>query len=360
MSTQHADSLEKERAELTCQQQKIRELQSEIESMSTQLAKSREKIQKVEQERDAEMTRQWKEMLDQQSEFERMSSQLAKSLGRIQKLEQERDVMEMARNSEQMRRLEVEERLRARQAESTTLQKDLLHAQGRCSELEAELQRTKANEQAREDAEIASRNAAREEGRDDMLTEVIQLMNSKRENDRRAKQAEKDKLEKERAEKIRKAERELGAELERSRCMTRDEKYRKARIWSDALAFDRFETILLVEEFNKIKFCDSKPLTFEALPWPVLARPWTYASNHITADQVRAFFRTTATTSAKSATYPVPAEYRKHLLKQGLLAFHGDKMVARISTVENEALRQQILEAANIVTQTLNELMQRT
>jgi hypothetical protein len=33
-------------------------------------------------------------------------------------------------------------------------------------------------------------------------------------------------------------------------------------------------------------------------------------------------------------------------------------MVVRISTVEDEALRQQILEAAHIVTQTLNEVMQ--
>ncbi|KAJ7466523.1 hypothetical protein FB451DRAFT_1178672 [Mycena latifolia] len=336
---------------------RLRARQAEDVILQNDLAKCRETIRKVEQERDPDLARHRQEILDQQSEIEHMSGQLGESLARIEEVKQERHVMEMARNSEQMRRLELEERFRARQAEAVVLQKDLEQARGRCSELEAELQRTKANEQAQKDEEIANRNAAREEGRDDMLTEMIQLLNSKRANDRRAKQAEKDRVEKERAEKMRKTERELGEELERSRCMNRDEKYRNARIWTDALAFDRFETILLVEEFTKIKFCDSKPLTFEALPWPVLARPGTYAANHITADHIRAFFRTPVATSANSATHPIPAEYRKHFVKQGLLAFHGDKMVARISTVEDDALRQQILEAANIVTQTLNEIV---
>ncbi|KAJ7833594.1 hypothetical protein B0H14DRAFT_3710431 [Mycena olivaceomarginata] len=345
--------------ELYAELNRDRELQSEVEQTFTELAKSLEEHKKAEEDRDAELARHRQEILDQQSEIERMSSQLAKSLSGVEKAEQERDIMEMARNSEQMRRVELEERFRARQAEAVVLQEDLKQARERCSELEAELQRSKANDQARKDEEIANRNAAREEGRDDMLTEMIQLLSSKRENDRRAKQAEKDRVEKDRAEKMRKAERELGEELERSRCRKRDEKYRNARIWTDALAFDRFETILLVEEFTKIKFCDSKPLTFEALPWPVLARPGTYAAIHITADHVRAFFRTPVATLATSAIHPIPAEYRKHLVKQGLLAFHGDKMVARISTVEDEALRQQISEAANIVTQTLNEIMQR-
>ncbi|KAJ7896535.1 hypothetical protein B0H13DRAFT_2338383 [Mycena leptocephala] len=345
-------------AELYAELNRDRELQSEAEQMFAALAETIEDMKKVEQERNAELARHRQEILDQKCEIERMSSELAKGLDGIGKVEKERDVMEMARNSEQMRRLELEERLRARQAEALTLQKDLEQARERCSELEAEVQRTKEDEQARQDAEDANRNAAREEGRDNMLAEMIQLLTSRRENDRRTKQAEKDRVEKEKAEKMRKAERKLGEELERSRCMKRDEKYRNARIWTDALALDRFETILLVEEFTKIKFCDSKPLTFEALPWPVLARPGTYAANHITADHVRAFFKTPVATLANSATRPIPAEHRKHLVKQGLLAFHGDKMVVRISTVEDEPLRQQILEAAHIVTQTLNEVMQ--
>jgi hypothetical protein len=39
--------------------------------------------------------------------------------------------------------------------------------------------------------------------------------------------------------------------------MKRDEKYRNTRIWMNMLAFDQFETILLLEEFTKIKFGDS-------------------------------------------------------------------------------------------------------
>ncbi|KAJ7686161.1 hypothetical protein B0H14DRAFT_3176932 [Mycena olivaceomarginata] len=340
-------------------EEQLRERQTGVGILQDDLAKCRETIQRVEQERESDLARHQQEIHDVRSRVERMSSQLMEHFGKIEEVEKERLVMEMARNAEQMRRLELEERFRARQAEAVALQRDLEQARGRCSELEAELKRTKVNDEARKDEEISSRNAAREEGRDDMLTEIIQLLNSKRENDQRAKQAEKDRVEKERAEKMRKAERELAEELERSRCQKRDEKYKNARIWTDALAFDRFETILVVEEFTKIKFCASKPLTFEALPWPVLARPGTYAANDITADHVRAFFRTPVATSAKSATHPIPAEYRKYLVKQGLLAFHGDKMVARISTVEDEALCQQILEAANIITQTLNEIMPR-
>ncbi|KAF7326743.1 hypothetical protein MVEN_02593300 [Mycena venus] len=340
-------------------EEQLRERQTGVGILQDDLAKCRETIQRVEQERESDLARHQQEIRDIGSRVESMSSELKEHLGKIEKAEKERLVMEMARNAEQIRRLELEERFRARQAEAVALQRDLEQARGRCNELEAELKRTKVNDEARKDEEISNRNAAREEGRDDMLTEIIQLLNSKRENHQRAKQAEKDRVEKERAEKMRKAERELAEELERSRCQKRDGKYKNARTWTDALAFDRFETILVVEEFTKIKFCASKPLTFEALPWPVLARPGTYAANDITADHVRAFFRTPVATSAKSATHPIPAEYRKYLVKQGLLAFHGDKMVARILTVEDEALCQQILEAANIITQTLNEIMPR-
>ncbi|KAJ7845688.1 hypothetical protein B0H13DRAFT_1908228, partial [Mycena leptocephala] len=52
------------------------------------------------------------------NEFERTSSHLAKNLGGIEKVEQERDVMEMARTSEQIRRHELDELLRAQQAET--------------------------------------------------------------------------------------------------------------------------------------------------------------------------------------------------------------------------------------------------
>ncbi|KAJ7828034.1 hypothetical protein B0H14DRAFT_3873413 [Mycena olivaceomarginata] len=315
-------------------------------------------------ERDTELSLQRRDIRDLKSEVEHMSSELAKSVDHISKAERERDVMEQARNSEQMRRAEITEQLKARQTEVLVLQTDLRQMQAHCRELDTEVQRARANEQAGRDTEIISKNAAREEGRDVMLTEIIQLLNSKRENERRVREAEMERVEKEKADKIRreaeaerKAEREQGTQRERSRCVQRDQKYTSAR-WTAALAFERFETILIAEEFSKFKFSDSTPLTFEALPWPVLSKPWTYTAQHITGDHVRAFFKAPTATAARSEAYPAPGTYRKYLLKQALLAFHGDKMVTRISTVDDEALRQQILTAANTVTQILNELLQ--
>ncbi|KAJ7658182.1 hypothetical protein DFH06DRAFT_1407810 [Mycena polygramma] len=371
---------------------------SHITGLQVELACGRRNIQDLRcavERADADLARQRRDARDL---LERMSTQLDESLDDIQKVEQDRDVMIKARNSEQMRRIEVEERLKSQYAEAMALRNDLGQTRGRCSvleadmcrmrrklqtqeqveedlkqarrrcgELELELQRVKMAEEARAKADMAARNAGREEGRDGMLTEMIQLLHSKRESERRARQAELDRLKEERTDRInretmakRKAERAHGVERERARCMKRDEKYRHLGPWTPILAFARFETILLIEEFTKFKFSDSTPLTFEAIPWPVLTKPWTdaYSTSTITAENVRQFFRATALTTARSASHPIPADYRKHLLKQGLLAFHGDKMVPRSSTVEDETLRQQILEAANIVTQTLNELMQ--
>ncbi|KAJ7731816.1 hypothetical protein DFH07DRAFT_846986 [Mycena maculata] len=196
-----------------------------------------------------------------------------------------------------------------------------------------------------------------------MLAELMKLLSTKREEERSAREAEKSKAERDRAEKARReaeekreAERKLGVERERTRCLKRDEKYTNSKTWTTELAFERFKAILLAEEFAKFAFSDSAPLTFEALPWPMIAKPGTYNVDDISPDKVRAFFASTACVNAKTDAYPSPSEYRKYLLKQSLLAFHEDKMVRRISTVGDPSLRQRISDAAKTVTQTLNEL----
>ncbi|KAJ7611340.1 hypothetical protein FB45DRAFT_1120128 [Roridomyces roridus] len=159
----------------------------------------------------------------------------------------------------------------------------------------------------------------------------------------------------------RRAERARGAERERVRCQKRDaELTDKYRFWTAAVAFERFQRILVEEEFNKIKFSDSVPLIFEALPWPTIALPGGYHAADITAQSVRNFFASHAVISAVSAAYPLSRDYRKYIIKQGLLAFHEDKMFARLATVGEDELRQEIADAAKIVTQTLNDLMSET
>ncbi|KAJ7104901.1 hypothetical protein C8R44DRAFT_886925 [Mycena epipterygia] len=312
------------------------------------------------------LARERQETIALRSEVERLSDQLTKSVENNQKLAQESEVVKKTRNAEQMRRVEMEDRLKAKEGDALSLKADLQQAQSRCQILEAVVQRSRIDEEVRRNAEISAMSAGREEGRDGMLTELIRLLTSKREDERRAREAEAERVDRERAEKIRheaeakrKTEQQRGAERERSRCLKRDEKYTSSRLWTAALAFERFETILLAEEFAKFKFSDSTPLTCEALPWPIFTKPWTYNVNDINADKVRAFFKSPVLMTAKSPAYPVPSEYRKYLLKQSLLAFHGDKMVHRISTVVDDNLRQQISDAAHLVTQTLNELMQR-
>ncbi|KAJ7152344.1 hypothetical protein C8R46DRAFT_1302595 [Mycena filopes] len=280
---------------------------------------------------------------------DRLSTQLSTSAEHNEKLTRERDILEKTRNAEQMRRVEMQERLKATELKALKAQEDLRQSREHLLHLEAQLERARQDLQAQKHelqahqaAEVARSNAAREDGQEAMLTEVMQFLSSRRENARRARQAEEDRINAEKEEKVRrereaarKAERQLGAERERLRCLKRDEKYRNAVQWTDTLALEHFEKVLIIDEFTKFKFSDSAPLSFEALPWPVLNRPGTYGTNHITAPGVRAFFTARVMLIASSEAYPVPGDYRKYLVKQGLLAFHGDKMVSRISTVDN-------------------------
>ncbi|KAJ6551257.1 MIF4G domain-containing protein [Mycena capillaripes] len=350
---------------LACQRHETNALRSEVERVSEEMAKIAENNEQLTQENELIKKMRNSEQMRRVEMEDRLRAKQEEARD-IQKLAQENEVLKKARNAEEMRRVETEDRLRVKQEEALTLKNDLQQVHNRCQTLQAEVQRCRIDEELRRSAEISTRNAGREEGRDGMLTDLIRLLSAKRADERKAREAEKERANNAHAEKTRreaeakrKTEQHRGAERERSRCLKRDEKYTGSRPWTAALAFERFETILLVEEFAKFKFSDSAPLTFEALPWPILTKPWTYNVNDIGADKVRAFFKSAALMNAKSTMYPIPSEHRKYLLKQSLLAFHGDKMVHRISTVGDENLRQQISNAAHIVTQTLNELMQR-
>ncbi|KAJ7268567.1 hypothetical protein C8J57DRAFT_1067132 [Mycena rebaudengoi] len=271
-----------------------------------------------------------------------------------------------------MRRIEAEDRLRSeraqREQEVRAAEVVLRSSESRCRTLEEDLENHKRAERTRLEQENSNKKACRDEGRDEMMLEVMRLLSLKREEERKARQTEKDQLAKEFSEKImheaeakRKAEQKLGAERERSRCLKRDQKYMGAFHWTPQLAFERFEEILVVEEFSKCKFSDSTPLIFEALPWPTLDKPWAAAGmRDITSAKVHAFFASSPMVRVTCTAYPTPGEYKKYLIKQGLLVFHGDKIVNRMSTVADATLKERILAAANIVTQTLNDLMQRS
>ncbi|KAJ7612705.1 hypothetical protein FB45DRAFT_1117263 [Roridomyces roridus] len=299
------------------------------------------------------------------SEVNQLSQQLAQNIKQGEESAHGRDLAEKMCNSEQIRRIEAESRLRKTEG-------DLEKAEARLKSLEERLvaaeQRSRMMEAQLRTGEGAMKKRAREEGRDEMLVEITQLLSSKRQEERRAREAEKERVEREandarkREEEIkRRAERARGAERERVRCQKRDaELTDKYRFWTAAVAFERFQRILVEEEFNKIKFSDSVPLIFEALPWPTIALPGGYHAADITAQSVRNFFASHAVISAVSAAYPLSRDYRKYIIKQGLLAFHEDKMFARLATVGEDELRQEIADAAKIVTQTLNDLMSET
>ncbi|KAJ7613555.1 hypothetical protein FB45DRAFT_1065106 [Roridomyces roridus] len=279
------------------------------------------------------------------------ATELTKSRAEREELAHARDLAEKMCNSEKMRRMEADVSLRISQEDVKRLQQELEETRQRSQRLEEELRVLRSNEERRTDAEAEMKDTARDDGRQAMLAEMMKLLTSKREEERRereGKRADRESAQRREQEAKRRAERLKGAAQERERCLKRDEGYINAIFWTAELAFRRFEQILLHEEFAKIKFADGNPLIFQAIPWPTVSKPGTYGAVDVTEQSVRRFF--------ESRVLP----NRKYIFRQALLAFHDDKMSTRLSTIHEEDVRREIGEAAKRVTQTLNDLMSET
>ncbi|KAJ6626099.1 hypothetical protein B0H10DRAFT_2211610 [Mycena sp. CBHHK59/15] len=276
------------------------------------------------------------------------------------RLQENLDLCAKTLNSEKMRRFEAEEKLKYEkivwQDKANT---DLAQSQARYDEVAGRLRQHHLAEKSRREQEMSERELYGETIRDEMMQEIFQNHNAKKD----AKRKEKERLEREQEEQKKREEdlkqqeeRKAAAEAERARCLKRDERW-TARPWSDSSALERFEGVLV--DFGKMRFSDSIPLTFEAFPWPVLQKPSTFTAHEVTAAKVVGFFRWVTFRHALLTKESTAAEYKKSLLKQSLLVFHGDKLVHPLSTVADEKLREAIKMAANTVTQVLNDLLQK-
>ncbi|KAK0200939.1 hypothetical protein DFS33DRAFT_1356042 [Desarmillaria ectypa] len=118
--------------------------------------------------------------------------------------------------------------------------------------------------------------------------------------------------------------------------------------WSDQRALDRVQT--LMDEFEKIKFSESQPATFEVIPWPVLHDPLLLKVELVDWAGVEKFF---VMARAELAV----GEYKK-MVERLHKMFHPDRWRARaiLKTVFDEYLSRALEEAGNTVSQVMTPL----
>jgi flagellar biosynthesis GTPase FlhF len=243
-------------------------------------------------------------------------------------------------------------------------------AESRCKILELEAdrprweqakkKREKMEKEEMEKAEARRRQAEVEESqrkmREFLAEEQRRMMEEKMERareeaERRARmKEEQERLEKKRREEEtrRKAWRQATT-LERCRCRQRDiTKWGSGRCWTKNLALVRF--IFIADEFDKAKFSEALPLTFENVPWPVCEDPVNLLAEDIDWGKVEAFFG-----FAKSSYTKI--EFRR-LVEKAHRMFHPDKWRARrvFQTVLDDDLRKSLEDAVNTVSQAVTPL----
>ncbi|KAJ7621004.1 hypothetical protein FB45DRAFT_753961, partial [Roridomyces roridus] len=115
----------------------------------------------------------------------------------------------------------------------------------------------------------------------------------------------------------------------------------------------------LLDEFEPTKFtAETRPLTFRAIPWPVLTDPQELCVEHITWGAVDAFFEEVQLQMIvlQSGTNNV-GEYVS-LVGKLHRAFHPDRWKARgvLMTVMDDELRSSLEAAGNVVAQAMTPI----
>ncbi|GJE92589.1 hypothetical protein PsYK624_087440 [Phanerochaete sordida] len=233
---------------------------------------------------------------------------------------------------------------------------------------EAEQERVYGETQAVMDE---TEDLAAEERRQEELAEAVRRMKEMREAEeadrreqevrRKAEEAERERKAREEAERVarEKQEREArhkaylaAAAAETQRCQSRDVKrwlINKLWKWNSDRALRRFEFVS--QEFDDIKFCESQPLTFDSVPWPVLQTPLVLTFNDIDWAAVERFFEALKRSSAGESQYNT-------MVEKAHRRFHPDKWRSRglLNTVLDEDLRKKLEKAGNIVAQAITPI----
>ncbi|KAF7323337.1 Polyadenylate-binding protein 1 [Mycena chlorophos] len=305
-------------------------LRTELEN--AERAKLQEKYDKEVQQRVA--ATEEAEKLRVQKEAAERTLELVQSKLKMLELERDRPIWEEAK-----RKREAAEAEKRRAEEIETKRRNM--------------EKMRAAEKARQEAERQEQLKREKEERE------------RKERERKERE-ERERLAREREERERKlrAERELVQRLERWRVATADEEKRcKARdadlrrgfiIWTPARALKRVQ--LVMDEFDKLKFSETLPLTLGAIPWPVLVDPVKMKVEDISWDAVEAFCR-----QAKLALLHDQAGYKALVVSLHRM-FHPDKWRSRaiLPTVLDDELRSAVEAAGNSVAQALTPLWRET
>lgn len=178
---------------------------------------------------------------------------------------------------------------------------------------------------------------------------------AKEERERRARE-EVERKEREERERREAAARRLSAyklasAKEVQRCRNRDAAC-KVLPWSPFRSIKWFKDVSV--EFDDTKFCDTQPLTFESIPWPLAIAPHKVTAEDIEWGAVEAFF-----SAAKLVVKP--GEY-KSFVEKAHRRFHPDKWRSRglLHTVLDEDLRKRLEDAGNIVAQAITPIWRET
>ncbi|KAJ7723290.1 hypothetical protein DFH07DRAFT_856064 [Mycena maculata] len=245
---------------------------------------------------------------------------------KAKKKREEDEKAECAKAEERRRAVEVEEsRRKMREFQEQERERKRAAAEAK----EKERLRREAEEKARQEKEERERKA--------------------REQAERARQAReaRDKRERE-------ARWKAATQAEEVRCAQRDEQLWGAGAWTPARALERLK--LQLDDFDKIKFSEAQPLTFRAVPWPVLTDPLDIDIEQINWEAVETFF------ARAKVQMLADIEGYSSLVGKVHRAFHPDRWKARgvLVSVMDEELRTSLETAGNVVAQAMTPLWRKS
>lgn len=202
----------------------------------------------------------------------------------------------------------------------------------------------------RERAEKMKAEAEKRKAEAERLAEEAERLRRKKENDRRAKEQDEQRRARE-AEEQRQIARRAAAVKEETRCEQRDARWPPAHwsypaVLSHADAKARF--LVVCKEFDNARFSDERPLVVRSVPWPVLAHPTVFEVHDLTWDAVERFL-------GAVRTYMSQDSYRE-FLKNARLRFHPNRWAARglLQSVIDDDLRETMKRACETVSQVIN------
>ncbi|KAL4265867.1 hypothetical protein AB1N83_003621 [Pleurotus pulmonarius] len=117
--------------------------------------------------------------------------------------------------------------------------------------------------------------------------------------------------------------------------------------WTSVHAYERYQDRLA--EFKQFNFNQDRPLTFEAIPWPVLCSPSDFKLEEICWESVEKFV---------NAIRKHTGSKHKAFLKDARVIFHPDQWAKHkvLASVPDDQLRTALESAGNVVSQALNSM----